>query len=286
VSASHDEPTGGGPPSNVRELLHRIALHEFWYHTIDVVPGVTTPGWFDLRHALDVMPFPDVVGKRCLDIGTFDGFFAFEMERRGAAEVVAIDLEDHDAWDWPADVRDAPSDDRFVAFRGPPKGAGFRLIAETIGSQVDWRPLSAYNVSSTELGRFDVVVCGSLMLHLRDPVRALEAIRTVCAGVLVSSEQIELALTLLGRGRPLFRLNGSGQDCQWWLPNAAGHRRLLYAAGFDITHASRPYVARFNAHPNPRSSPRQVARRLVVRALTGTWDQGVLHRALLARPRW
>ena len=33
-----------------------------------------------------------LAGVRALDIGTFDGFWAFEMERRGA-EVVAIDIE-------------------------------------------------------------------------------------------------------------------------------------------------------------------------------------------------
>src|SRR5947208_11898412 len=83
----------------------RVAAHEFWYHTIDVEPGVTTPGWFDLRHILDRLPWPDVQGKRCLDIGTFDGFFAFELERRGAAQVVAADIEERRLREWPAGER-------------------------------------------------------------------------------------------------------------------------------------------------------------------------------------
>ncbi len=268
------------------ELRRRIDAHDFWYHTIDVAPGVTTPGWFDLRHALEVMPLPDVAGKRCLDIGTFDGFFAFEMERRGAAEVVAIDLEDHDQWDWPADVRSGENPERWAAFSGPPKGDGFRLLADATGSKVEWLPMSAYDLSSASLGRFDVVVCGSLMLHLRDPVRALEAIRSVCEGVLLSSEQIELGLTLLGRGRPLFRLNGSGSECQWWLANAFGHRQLLQSAGFEILEASRPYVAKFDRHPDPPLNALNVARLAAHRMMTGSWRRGVLHRALLARPRF
>lgn len=60
-----------------------------------------TPGWFDLRPIVDRMPWPDVRGKRCLDVGTWDGFLAFELERRGAAEVVATDIESHEDWDWP-----------------------------------------------------------------------------------------------------------------------------------------------------------------------------------------
>jgi tRNA (mo5U34)-methyltransferase len=263
-----------------------IAEHEFWYHTIDVADGVTTPGWFDLRHALDRLPWPDVKGKRCLDIGTFDGFFAFELERRGAAEVLAVDIEDHRLWDWPADARPGTVDiDRDVAFRGPPKGAGFRLLAEAMDSSVEWRPMSIYDLDPAAVGRFDVVVCGSLLLHLRDPVRALEAVHSVCDGWLLSSEQIELSTTLLTRRRPLFRLDGSGKNCQWWLANGAGHERLLWSGGFAVDARSRPYLARFNAHPPPARSLRGTLRQAPTYLLTGDRSAGVLHRALLARPR-
>ena len=150
------------------EVQRRVDAHRFWYHTIDVAPGVATKGWFDLRPVVDLMPWPNVAGKRCLDIGTFDGFLAFELERRGAAEVVAIDVEDHLQWDWPPDYRSADLA-RDPGFSGPPKGAGFRLAKELMGSTVEWRPLSIYDLDPDEIGTFDVVVCGSLLLHLRDP---------------------------------------------------------------------------------------------------------------------
>jgi len=272
--------------ADTTNVSSRIDGHEFWYHTIDVEPGVTTPGWFDLRHILDRLPWPDVQGKRCLDIGTFDGFFAFELERRGAAEVVAVDIEDHRLWDWPVDARPGLVDiDRDVAFTGPPKGAGFRLLAEVMKSSVEWRPLSIYDLDPATVGRFDVIVCGSLLLHLREPVRALEAVRSVCDGWLLSSEQIELSTTLLTRRRPLFRLDGSGKDCQWWLANAAGHERLLWSGGFAVEERSRPYTERFNVHPRPLRSVRGTLRHVAMRTLTGDGTPGVLHRALLARPR-
>src|SRR5689334_4047032 len=66
-----------------------------WWHVIEVAPGVVTPGWWDLRPAAERMPWPaSLDGMRCLDVGTMDGFWAFELERRGAGEVVAIDLVD------------------------------------------------------------------------------------------------------------------------------------------------------------------------------------------------
>jgi tRNA (mo5U34)-methyltransferase len=268
-----------------QELRQRVDAHPFWYHTIDITPTLATPGWFDLRPIVDVLPWPDVRGKRCLDIGTFDGYLAFELERRGAAEVVAIDVEDHLLWDWPPDF--APSThSRDPAFSGPPKGDGFRLAKELLGSNVEWRPLSIYDLDPADIGMFDVVVLGSLLVHLRDPIRALEAARRVTDGVFLSSDQIELGLTLRSRKKPLYTLKGSGRECQWFNFNAAGHERLLFAAGFETLTRSKPYVVRFNHHPSeiPRS-PRQMARAAALRHLTGTADPGVLHHALLTRPR-
>ena len=205
--------------------------------------------------------------------------------------MIATDIEDHSLWDWPADARPDVSgalEDRHVGMQGPPKGAGFRLVSELIGSSVDWRAINVYDLDPDELGVYDVVVCGSLLLHLRDPVRALEAVRGVTSpnGVFVSSEQIELWTTLLGPRRPLFKLDGSGQYCQWWLANAAGHWRMLYAAGFEITETSPFYMVRFNQHPRASMTRATLARRVVARALTGAWDDGVLRRALAARPRF
>lgn len=264
----------------------RIDDHEFWYHTIDVAPGVVTPGWFDLRHSLDHVPFPDVRGKRCLDIGTFDGFYAFEMERRGAAEVVAVDVEDHEEWDWPADARKGgPLAMRDPGMSGPPKGAGFRLVADLIDSKVDWRVCNIYDLDPAELGTFDVVVCGTLLLHLQNPVKALEAVRSVCDGVFFSSEQLEVWLTILGRGRPLAKLRGTGQTCQWWLYNSACHQQMLFSAGFEVTEKSAFYINRFNVHPKTRRTPRTLPSLLARQALTKDGHEGILHRALLARPR-
>jgi tRNA (mo5U34)-methyltransferase len=252
---------------------------------MDVAPGVVTDGWFDLRPVLSAIPFPDVRGKRCLDIGTHDGFFAFELERRGASEVLAIDIADHLAWDWPPDARPASSDQlQGAAFDGHDKGDGFRLAARALDSTAEWRALSIYDLDPRDVGMFDVVVCGSLLLHLREPLRALEAVRSVCGGHFLSSEQIQPWLTLLGRRRPLAVLSGSGPECQWWRPNAAGHRQMLRAGGFDVVDASRPYTVRFNAHRRPPLRMPELGNALARWILTGSPAPGVLHRALLARP--
>ena len=78
---------------------------------------------------------------RVLDIATFDGFWAFEFERRGA-EVVAADIA---SW---SDV-DIPR--RMVPYAGEldldrPTGEGFRLAHEILGSKVERLESSVYDL--------------------------------------------------------------------------------------------------------------------------------------------
>ena len=263
-------------------LQEAVDGNPVWYHTLDLPGGVVTPGWFDLRAVAQRLPWPDVRGKRCLDVGTYDGFFAFELERRGAAEVVAVDVPDHADWDWPPDVR-AQGPVRLAELAGPEKGRGFEIARAALGSSVEKVAMTIYELDPERLGTFDVVVCGSLLLHLRDPLRALEAIRGVCGGVLLSSEEIDLALSLRHPRRPVARINGSGDLAQWWVPNVAGHRRMVFAAGFRIVAAMRPYSDPFGVSHPLGSDVRTRLRAAGRKALTG--NNGVPHAALLAAPR-
>ena len=266
---------------NAAEALEAAARHPLWYHTIELAPGHVTPGVFDLRPIVDRLPWPDVRGKRCLDVGTYDGFLAFELEKRGAAEVVAVDIDDHRLWDWPYELR-AKGPEFLAELAGEEKGAGFRIAKAALGSKAERVSVSVYDLDPAELGRFDVVVCGSLLLHLRDPIRALEAIRGVCDGLFLSAECIDLWLTALWPRRPLVRL-GPGHQVHWWVPNAAAHRRMLETAGFAIERTTRPYVVAYGVrHPGRSRAPRQLAHDLLQRALAG--GVGVPHAAALCRP--
>jgi tRNA (mo5U34)-methyltransferase len=69
-----------------------IASVPFLLHQIEVAPGIVTPGGDRSAEKLAHLNLPsDLSGKRVLDIGAWDGFFSFECERRGAAEVIATD---------------------------------------------------------------------------------------------------------------------------------------------------------------------------------------------------
>lgn len=271
-------------------LKDAIASHT-WYHTMELAPGVEAPGYYDLRPIVGALPWPDVGGKRCLDVATFDGFFAFELERRGASEVVAIDVDDYADIDWLFHRRE--SGPKEIASMTP--GEGFRIASEALSSRVERRAVNVYGLSPDTVGTFDVVVCGSLLLHLRDPLRALEAIRSVCRGAFLSMESIRLGLTLLHRRRPLVEY--SGYVDVWSVPNATGHAKRLELAGFEILKRHGPYAVPFGpAHREMtggslrggirKYGPRAVARAIGRNALAKAFAGGVgdVHMALLARP--
>jgi len=220
-------------------------------------------------------------------VGAGDGFFAFELERRGAGEVIATDVGDPGDWDWPVDAREK-GPDLARAASGADRGLAFRLAKEALASSVERVQASVYDLDPKELGRFDVVVAGSLLLHLRDPLRALEAIRGVCDGQFLSAEAVKLGLSLLGR-RPLAQLDGSDERVQWWIPSVAGHRRMLFAAGFRLERESRLYSVPFGAsHPaSRRRLPEPGLRGLGVAAVQRivTRGVGVTHHAALCSLR-
>jgi len=256
-----------------------------WYHTIEIAPGVVTPGWFDLRPVIDRMPWPDVRGKRCLDVGTYDGHLAFELERRGASEVVATDIRRHLDWDWPLRHRHTTAHELWRV-AGESKGEGFEVAKRVLSSRVEREWISIYDLDPERVGSFDVVVCGSLLLHLRDPVRALEAIRSVCRpdGKFMSSEQIDLGLTIAHPRTPVARFDGVTDLLHWWMANAAGHRRMLESAGFAIERSSGLYACPFGpAHPPPRRRELARAARTALRRVVAR-GTGMPSVCLLAAP--
>jgi len=211
-------------------LADRVAARE-WYHTLELAPGVVTPGWFDLRDMPDKVGLPaSLGGQRCLDVGTFDGFWAFAMERRGAAEVVATDVPDPAEWDWPVDAPAAAIAELRARHEG---GTGFPIAREALASRVERIGRSIYALDPEVDGRFDLVYVGSLLLHLRDPVGALERVRAVCRGQVLVVDAIDLPLSLALPRRPSATVDGLGRPW-WWRPNRAGLVRMVEAAGFTL----------------------------------------------------
>lgn len=194
-----------------------------WYHTQELAPGVVTPGMFDLRPYVDRYGIPDdLTGIRALDVGTFEGFWAFELERRGA-EVVALDLDWTQDMDWPPRAR--PSDNER-------RGEGFELARAALGSSVERRGMTVYEATPETLGgTFDLVFIGSVTIHLRDPMLALERLAALCKGNLIFADEYSRRLRVLPIAAAEFR--GETPWMTWWRPAIRTWLSMIRCSGFE-----------------------------------------------------
>jgi tRNA (mo5U34)-methyltransferase len=205
-------------PTDPDAIRSRIAQHAGWYHRIELAPGVTTPGVHDSSAALvqlDALGLPlDCTGLRVLDVGCRDGFFAFELERRGAT-VTALDHAD-------------------------PTATGFAIAAEVLGSKVAYVVDNVYNLTPKRHGVFDLVLFLGVLYHLRNPMLALDRVRGVVkAGALVWVEtQIIPSPTLASLPEPIWQMfprdTLHGDATNQWAPNLAGLRCALEECEFKV----------------------------------------------------
>jgi tRNA (mo5U34)-methyltransferase len=208
----------------------------FWYHTLDLGDGIVTPGWFDLRPYVDRYGLPErMSGMRVLEVGTWDGFWAFEMERRGA-DVVALDLDDESDLDWPPRRRPA-------TYQTEARGKGFEIASEILGSKVERVTRNVYDATPEELGRFDLVFCGSVLMHLRDQLLALERIAALCTGTFISAEEYDRLSGFIPYSVARYHADREAAVV-FWLPSARTWRRMLWTAGFDRVEEKARFTMR------------------------------------------
>lgn len=235
-----------------------------------------TPGEYDTRAALKRIPFPaDLAGRRCLDVGTHDGFWAFAMERRGAAEVVALDLDDAREIDF---SEPPPAFTEAQADRDERRSA-FELVHRALESRVERRNLSVYRLDPSDVGQFDFAFIGTLLLHLRDPVLALTAIARVLrpGGQLLVNDPVLLGMTVRHWRRPVHELQLLPGRPFWWIPNRAGLARCVAKAGFEVTGRGGPYLLPKGpgyARPDHDQVRNPIVRMVMNRGMVHCWVTG------------
>lgn len=204
--------------------LEALAAVPIWFHTFSLAPGVYTPGFArDHRYRVPALDPERLRNRRVLDVGTFDGFYAFLAEARGARRVVAVDNEQYVQW-----IRG-----RFGVELTP--GAGFRTIHQLLGSKVAYERMDALEVGN--IGeRFDLVLCFGMLHRVSDPVGMLRALAaTLDPGG-------EILVETYGSRRPgddpVIEVHGpgdvyAGDDFVYWGFPAEGLRRLGAMVGLD-----------------------------------------------------
>lgn len=219
------------------DLRRRVAEIGSWYHAMDLGDGVVTPGTFDMASYLHLYRLPERLdGQRVLDVGASNGFFSFEFERRGAAEVVSVDLPSWGAHDWTPRYRErhhAQSEEMQDYIDRQTMRAGFELCREALGCQrVRKEEMAIYDLSPERLGEFDLVFCGSMLMHVRDPILGTQRMRSVCKpnGELI----ISISTTREDTDEPVARFIGKWNQCNWWLMSPRCLAEVLRCADFDV----------------------------------------------------
>jgi tRNA (mo5U34)-methyltransferase len=215
------------PIEVARELARAtVEVVPFWFHTfaLNRAEGIYTPGAArDHRYRVAMLP-ADLAGARVLDVGTFDGFYAFLAEHRGAERVVAVDNEQYRLW---------------VAARWGIRLAGaegFRAIHRLLDSAVEYRRIDAFALGDLD-ERFDFVYCCGILHRVENPLGLLRVLRgqTVSGGSVlietygVGPEHKDGASIRVSRPGEVYE----GDEFVYWGFGVAGLERLARIAGFS-----------------------------------------------------
>jgi tRNA (mo5U34)-methyltransferase len=239
----------------------------FWYHTIDLGDGLVTPGSFDYRALVEEFGFPpSMSGMKALDVGSATGFFAFELERRGAA-VTSIELPALSRWDcFPGEsttgiigkIRERlpyhsvlPHEEIIERFRTMSEEELYRILLddpfrfchERLGSNVRRVYSTVYELEAALYGRrFDVVMLGDILVHSINPLAALASAASVCVGELIVADHILGAEDEAPALRYIGGASAGSDQAEWWRPNVAWFRQILTRLGFRDIEIGAPFM--------------------------------------------
>jgi SAM-dependent methyltransferase len=158
-----------------------------FYHVMDIPGYGVVGGKWDLRDRVDqYLGGVDFKGKRVLELGTASGFLCFYMEKRGA-EVVAYDIGEEQEWDVvPYCQYDYSEHIKYLKEYNNRLKNAYWYAHKAHNSKAKVVYGSVYEIPE-EIGMVDIATFCSILLHLRDPLRALQnALRLVRETVIVT----------------------------------------------------------------------------------------------------
>jgi tRNA (mo5U34)-methyltransferase len=208
-------------PQDARAFIDGTSF--IWHQRFCLGEDVYTPGANDVGWLAQTARLPeDLSGKTVLDIGTTNGGGAFEAERRGARSVLATDIV-------------------------PASWFGFDQIRDFLGSKVEFRQLSVYELGSVLVEKFDVVLFWGVLYHLRHPLLAIDNVRDVTRELLlletaVADDQLPAEARGVAFAR-FYRDDELGHDASnWFSPTVAAVLDWCSSAGLapELTAAWPP----------------------------------------------
>ena len=216
----------------------------YFYHRVRLADGRIVDGvWNLLGGEHEYLGGVPVRGRRVLELGPASGWLTTWMEQQGA-DVVGFDL----GWDLAPDLLPLPQFDPAelrqdqIEFVAHVQNAWWLLRREH-GLSARAVYGSIYELP-TDIGRYDVAVFGSILLHLRDPFLALRqaAERTDEAIVVVEplAHDASEVKEPIARWNPTHGVSPNG----WWAHSPGLITSMLSVLGFtdcSVTYHWQPY---------------------------------------------
>jgi hypothetical protein len=216
-----------------------------FYHSMDIPGHGSVEGQWDLREQTDAyLGGVAFSGKRVLEIGPASGYLTVEMEKRGA-QVVALEVLDDPGWDFvpfPPAVLNPVLEPRRKGMQS--LKSSFWFVRSAYRSQAQVLYADAYAIPDA-IGRFDIALMGSLLLHTRAPLQIVEqcAIR---ADTLIITDLLYPDI----EGTPVCRLRPTAENRDWgtwWEFSSTFFVQFLRVLGYSkttvTTHTQR-YLGR------------------------------------------
>jgi tRNA (mo5U34)-methyltransferase len=205
-----------------RDDLVRLAGKLKWVHQIDLGGGFVTPGqWPLIPQMQQALAGLDFRGKKVLDVGCWDGLYAFRAEQRGASEVYATDL-----------LSQRPFADQPT----------FAVARAALRSRVKYFPqTSVYDIEQIGVADFDIVLFSGVYYHLKDPLRAFAMLRRV----MKDGAQLFVEGAVLNEpgcyAAFCYRNAYAGDFSNWWVPTRACLRQWVECSFFDVDGEYGPF---------------------------------------------
>jgi tRNA (mo5U34)-methyltransferase len=205
-------------------LAHAVAQLK-WFHSIDFGNGIVSNGAAKrdfIEAKADACFRHGVAGKSVIDIGCWDGAYAFEAKGRGAARVLATD---HFTWN-----------------HGWGDRRAFELGRAHLAPEVEMREIDPTQIDVETVGRFDLVLFLGVFYHLRHPFAVLERVAQLATETIV----VETYLDASDIDRPAMIFYPdtelAADPTNWWGPNAACVIAMLRDLGFrSVEHTPTPH---------------------------------------------
>ncbi len=216
-----------------------------FYHSIDLPESGPHEGLWDLRGRFDdYTGHVPLAGKTVLDVGTASGFLTFEAEKRGAT-VTSFDIAGaHQSYELPFHWSTFTTDRAaWIAAVDTPFDRmknSYWLAHRELDSAADCVYGDVYDLSP-DIGVFDVVLVGQVLIHLRDGISALAAAASVCSETLVVTEGS------FDAAEPLAALSGRNDRPDvayaWYQYSHGWYREILAMLGFaDVEITTGTYT--------------------------------------------